>query len=169
MNAGFDVFVSGSEASETAEKFMREEMKPRIGPGHEDLKAKLIPTWSPGCRRLTPGDGYLEAPVKPNVTIVHEEIEKIVPEGLVDAKGTLHKVDILVCATGFNLAFAPRWEVKGTNGVKMADEFNPEPQVYLAMAVPKFPNFFFVNGVRGCWANGSGKRFNLWLVDCMAD
>lgn len=34
-------------------------------------------------------------------------------------------------------------------GVTMKDEFNPEPQVYLAVTVPKFPNYFVVNGVRG--------------------
>lgn len=42
------------------------------------------------------------------------------------------------------------------NGVKMSDEFNPEPNVYLATTVPKFPNYFVINGVRGCWANGTG-------------
>lgn len=157
VNGLFELYLSGSETSKQMEKAMREEMKRRIGPGHDELEEKLIPAWSPGCRRITPGDGYLEALVQPNVTTVHEEIEKIVPEGLVDAKGVVHEVDVLVCATGFNIAFAPRWEVTGVNGAKMSDEFNPEPQVYLAMAAPKFPNFWIVNGVRGCWANGTGS------------
>jgi hypothetical protein len=34
----------------------------------------------------------------------------------------------------------------GTNGVTMADEFKNEPQVYLATTVPKFPNYFVING-----------------------
>jgi hypothetical protein len=33
----------------------------------------------------------------------------------------------------------------------MAEEFKPEPKVYLAMTVPKFPNYFIVNGVRGLY------------------
>lgn len=37
----------------------------------------------------------------------------------------------------------------------MADEFDPEPQVYLATTVPKFPNYFIINGVRGNWAAGT--------------
>lgn len=41
------------------------------------------------------------------MTTVHKEIVKVVPEGVVDDAGQLHKVDILVCATGFNIAFAP--------------------------------------------------------------
>lgn len=45
--------------------------------------------------------------------------------------------------------------LKGVEGVSIADEFDPEPKVYLAMAVPKFPNYFVVNGVRGNWAAGT--------------
>lgn len=104
VNNLFDLYVSGSETSKSMETAMRAEMNRRIGPGHMDLKKKLIPEWSPGCRRITPGDGYLEALVQPNVTTVHEEIKEVVPKGLVDAKGELHEVDILVCATGFNIA-----------------------------------------------------------------
>ena len=155
VNSLFDMFISGSDVSKGAKEMMQAEMNRRIGPGHDELKKRLIPTWSPGCRRITPGDGYLEALVKPNVTTVHEEIEKVVPEGLIDGAGTLHKVDILACATGFNIAFTPPFEVTGTNGARMADEFDPDPQVYLAMAVPKFPNYFIINGVRGNWANGT--------------
>ena len=139
VNSQFDMFISGSDVSKAADEMMRAEMNRRIGPGHEELKQKLIPKWSPGCRRITPGDGYLEALVKPNVTTVHEEIQKIVPEGLLDTLGKLHKVDIIACATGFNIAFAPPFEVIGTNGVSMKEEFEPEPNVYLALAVPKFP------------------------------
>lgn len=155
VNALFDMFIRGSDVSKAAQATMKEEMERRIGPGHEELKQRLIPSWPPGCRRITPGDGYLEALVQPNVTPVHEELVQVVPEGVIDASGKLHKLDILVCATGFNLAFAPRFEVRGVNGVTMADEFCPEPNVYLAVTVPKFPNYFVINGVRGNWASGT--------------
>lgn len=77
-------------------------------------------------RRITLGDGYLGALVKPSklgtvkadtndlnadtltdVTRVHDEIAKVVPKGVIDASGKLHEVDILICATSFNIAFAP--------------------------------------------------------------
>ncbi|ORY17468.1 hypothetical protein BCR34DRAFT_621904 [Clohesyomyces aquaticus] len=165
VNAVFDMFIRGSEISQAAEVTMREEMERRIGPGHEELKERLIPSWPPGCRRITPGDGYLEALVQPNVTTVHNELAKVVPEGVVDDSGKLHKTDILVCATGFNLAFAPPFEVHGVNGVTMADEFNPEPNVYLALTVPKFPNYFVINGVRGNWASGTALPSHEVQVD----
>jgi len=103
--------------------------------------------------------------VKPNVTTVHDEILRVVDKGVVDQTGKLHEVDILVCATGFNLAFAPPFEVIGAGGVSMADEFEPEPRVYLSVAVPKFPNFFVVNGVRGNWAAGSALPAHEVCVD----
>lgn len=155
VNNLFDMFIADSDTSRQTQEQLRTEMERRIGAGHDELKKRLIPSWPPGCRRITPGDGYLEALVQPNVTTCHEEIVKIVPEGLVDGSGELHEVDIIACATGFNLAFAPPFEVRGVDGVSMRDEFDPEPQVYLSMAVPKFPNYFVVNGVRGNWAAGT--------------
>lgn len=43
------MFIRGSETSKAAEASMRAEMLARIGPGHEELKEKLIPSWPPGC------------------------------------------------------------------------------------------------------------------------
>lgn len=91
FNSMGEIFIRGHEVSKNAEKHMRAEMERRIGPGHVELKQRLIPTWAVGCkypqqqclfhldfaanrvplttftgRRLTPGDGYLEALVQPS-------------------------------------------------------------------------------------------------------
>ena len=52
-------------------------------------------------------DVLLVAKYFADVTTCHKEIAKIVPGGVIDESGVLHEIDILVCATGFNLAFAP--------------------------------------------------------------
>ena len=161
----FDVFIAGSKASQDAQKFMREEMYRRIGPGHEKLKESLIPSWAPGCRRMTPGDGYLEALVKNNVITIHEGISKVVDTGLVDSSGRLYEADIIVCATGFDVSHKPSFTVLGVDGVDMRQEFEPEPYVYLSMAVPKFPNYFTINGVRGSWASGTALNSQEACVD----
>ena len=49
----FSVFLRGSELNIAAKKGMAEMIHGRIGPGHEDLKEKFVPKWSPGCRRMT--------------------------------------------------------------------------------------------------------------------
>ena len=52
LQKGFPVFLRGSELNIRAKKDMAETFRARIGPGHEDLKEKFIPKWSPGCQRM---------------------------------------------------------------------------------------------------------------------
>lgn len=49
VNSVFSVFIKDSTYSKHAEESMKAEMLRRIGPGHDDLKEKLIPVWPPGC------------------------------------------------------------------------------------------------------------------------
>jgi hypothetical protein len=70
FNILVDMFIMGSPTQLAMHQVMVDQMKGRIGPGHEELKAKLIPNWAPGCRRITPGDAYLETLVRPNVECV---------------------------------------------------------------------------------------------------
>lgn len=103
-------------------------MNRRMGPGHEELKAHIIPTWSPGCRRISPADGYLEALVQPNVEPVYEDITHITKEGLATADGKVHKVDILVCATGFQAAFKPVFRVVNGEGKSITEDWVDGPK-----------------------------------------
>jgi cation diffusion facilitator CzcD-associated flavoprotein CzcO len=147
----FRMFLRGSEMNVMAKKFLQDDMARKLG-DREDLKARFIPEWSPGCRRLTPGEGYLEALVKENVTCVFEDIEQITPQGIVTNDGKHHKVDILVCATGFYIAYLPHFRITGLNGQLMQDQ--AAPNVYASVAAPGFPNYFVVNGPRGNWGQG---------------
>jgi len=60
VNNLFEMFIRDSDTNKAAEKLMRAEMHRRIGPGHEDLKEKLIPTWPPGCE-ISRGKHKLQA------------------------------------------------------------------------------------------------------------
>lgn len=51
----FPLFLRRTPLKLYAKKAMSQRMLNIIGPGHEELKANIIPTWSPGCRRLTIG------------------------------------------------------------------------------------------------------------------
>lgn len=125
-------------------KLITEEMNRRIGPGHEKLKEFIIPNWAPGCRRISPGDGYLEALVKPNVNPVYGGIQKIVPEGIVTEDGELHKMDILVCATGFNVAFRPAFKLINGTGDTLVEDWGDSVNLYLGVSAPRFPNYYTI-------------------------
>ena len=120
------------------------EMNRRIGPGNEKLKEFIIPKWSPGCRRISPGDGYLEALVKDNVQPVFGGIKRVVPEGIETEDGAVHKMDILVCATGFQVAFRPAFKVINDEGVSINDDWGKGVNLYLGLSAPRFPNYYTI-------------------------
>lgn len=104
------------------------------------------PTFGVGCRRLTPGPGYLEALVQDNVDFIPDKIEAITPTGIQLEGGKVVELDALVCATGFNTSSVPPFPLLGKNGVTLKEKFSPYPKTYLTVAVDDFPNFFIMLG-----------------------
>ena len=105
------------------------------------LTKKLIPDFAMGCRRLGPGEGFLEALTAENVTIADSDIESFTEKGVKCKDGTEYEVDIIICATGFDVSFRPYFPVIGKGGKSLAEEWTPTPEAYLAMAARGFPNF----------------------------
>jgi len=104
---------------------------------------------------LTPGDGYLEALIQPNVEPVYTDITSINKSGLTTEDGQRYEVDVIICATGFDMAWAPHFNLKGTNGIDIHDAWKDVPNCYLGLGAPGFPNYFVMNGPRGNLCNGT--------------
>ncbi|KAF2169441.1 hypothetical protein M409DRAFT_20660 [Zasmidium cellare ATCC 36951] len=154
---GWNMFIRGSELNVMFKEFTQNQMKTRLGE-RDDLKELMIPTWSPGCRRLTPGEGYLEALGKENVEVVWGEIEK----------SQEIEVDILACATGFDVQYLPHFKITGLGGQIMQDQ--TAPNVYASITSPGFPNYFVIGGPRGNWAQGtvfpSHETQMVYVIQC---
>ncbi|PNH31320.1 hypothetical protein VD0002_g6237 [Verticillium dahliae] len=146
--------LRGSEEQAIAlEKFtnhMKEQLK-----GRPDLYEAIIPTFAPGCRRLTPGPGYLEALKEKNVTFTNTPIQQLTSTGLKLQTGEQVDLDAIVCATGFDVQAAPSFPVTGRNGVTLQERWSPHPETYLAIAVDGFPNFFLIGGPNSGLGSGS--------------
>lgn len=112
------MYTKGSDLQTTFRDAITKEMIRRMGPGNEKLKDFIIPKWSVGCRRVSPADGYLEALVSDNVTPVFGDIGRVTERGVVVA-GQEHKVEILVCATGFQPAFKPAFKASTVDGAHL--------------------------------------------------
>ncbi|KJR80508.1 cyclohexanone monooxygenase [Sporothrix schenckii 1099-18] len=155
MNARFPSFYKSSEAQKQGQAFVGAAMRKKLA-GRPDLVDKLVPPFELGCRRVTPGDGYLEALVAPNSTVVTAGIQRVTQKGVVDNEGTLHEVDVLICATGYDTTFVPRIPIVGLDGVNLQDKWRAEgAAAYLSVAVPGFPNYFVVLGPNSPISNGS--------------
>ncbi|KAF5854531.1 hypothetical protein GGP41_007336 [Bipolaris sorokiniana] len=117
-NSMFAIFHRGSEQQQNMRQYMESLMRQRLE--NPELEKVLIPEWSVGCRRLTPGTDYLESLRDDNVQTVFGEITEITPTGIVcsDGKGD-YPVNVLICATGFNTTLKPRFPVQGARGCKL--------------------------------------------------
>ncbi|KAL9073419.1 MAG: hypothetical protein Q9157_004753 [Trypethelium eluteriae] len=155
MNRTFGTFMKGSEKQKGALEEFAKMMKSRLG-GNEELSELLTPKWGVGCRRLTPGQNFLESLIKENVTVVKDEIERIEEKSLVTADGKLHEVDAIVCATGFDTTYKPRFKLVGRQQAPLSELWadTNDIEAYLAVAIPDFPNYF-----RG---RAEGKVIGIW-------
>lgn len=96
INFTIDLFKMGSDMQRDVQEQMTKQMKARIGDGQPELTEKLIPKWPPGCRRLTPGDRYLESLVEKNVEPIFGSIERVDETTIHMTDGTEHELDVLV-------------------------------------------------------------------------
>lgn len=110
--------------------------------GNKELMDAMIPKFPVGCRRLTPGVGYLESLGKENVRVVTQGITKITEKSFELTSGEVVEVDAIICATGFDVSFCPRFPIIGRKG-NLQDTWTKElPSAYMSCAVTNVPNYF---------------------------
>jgi cation diffusion facilitator CzcD-associated flavoprotein CzcO len=149
-----DTTIIGTPEQIVARKEFLENMKRRLSKRPELLDG-LVPSFPPASRRLTPGPGYLEALTDVKVDIISSNIAKVDANGIITADGTHHPTDVIVCATGFDTTFTPRFPVIGRGGVPLADRWKKTPETYLSMMVDGFPNYFISLGPNAALGEGN--------------
>lgn len=111
------------------------------------LRAKLTPNYKFGCKRVVMNETFYPAIQKPNAHLITEGIDHIEKEGVVTKDGKLHKLDVLILATGFDpAAFMRPMEFRGRNGLSIDDAWEKKIQAYRSLLIPEFPNFFLMLG-----------------------
>lgn len=81
-----------------------------------------------------------------NVDVHFTHVERVTEDGVVGGDGAERKVDAIVCATGFDVTYRPRFPVVGKNGVDLKEKWKDTPEAYLGLGVPDFPNFVMFIG-----------------------
>jgi cyclohexanone monooxygenase len=115
--------------------------------GRQDLMANSVPTFPMEGRRTVLSDTYLATLCRPNVRLVPHAVTDLAPEGVVDATGKKHQVDIVVLATGYRTEeYLSTYQVTGPDGLDLHEHWAGEPEAFLGMMVPNFPNFFIMMG-----------------------
>jgi cation diffusion facilitator CzcD-associated flavoprotein CzcO len=84
----------------------------------------------------------LQSIKQPNVKLVKASVTSLTEKGCVDEFGREYDADIIICATGFDMSFRPRFSVIGQDGRDLRDIWNTtNPECYLGLAVSGMPNF----------------------------
>jgi len=115
--------------------------------GDAALREKLRPPYPLGCKRIIYSNDYYRALSRPNVELVTEGIARVVPHGIVTEDGREHAIDVLVCATGFDVEHSlNHLDIRGRGGQRLADAWQGGPQAHLGLTVAGFPNFWLMLG-----------------------
>ncbi|KAG6017872.1 hypothetical protein E4U54_001787 [Claviceps lovelessii] len=154
----FDAFFRGSSDNSELRASFTKVMAQRLA-SKPELLEHLLPDFSPNCRRLTPGPGYLEAISQDNVDYIRSKIRRFTETGIETEDGTHRAVDAVICATGSRQDLIPSFPIvahgKSLNDLWGADGHHGFPYTYLGVAAPGFPNFLFLHGPHGTGPSGT--------------
>ncbi|MEU5881538.1 NAD(P)/FAD-dependent oxidoreductase [Spirillospora sp. NPDC047279] len=112
-----------------------------------DLRRRLTPPDEPMCKRLIASGGFYDAVQRDDVELVTDTISHVEPRGIVTADGRLHEADVLVLATGFDAhAYVRPMGLVAPDGRTLEEAWRDGPRAYRTVALPGFPNLFFLMG-----------------------
>ncbi|KAF2483098.1 FAD/NAD-P-binding domain-containing protein [Neohortaea acidophila] len=155
MVSGFARYHRNTPESKAAHDFASKDMKTRLASAPKLIDTLIPRTFPVGCKRPTPGNGYLEALVQDNVTVFTDSgLEKITEKGVLGPDGKEHELDAILLATGFDTSWVPRFPIIA-HGTNLQDVYKERPVGYLGVAAPGMPNYFSVYGPYGPLASGS--------------
>jgi cation diffusion facilitator CzcD-associated flavoprotein CzcO len=115
-----------------------------------ELRAKVTPTYTPGCKRLLQSNDYYPALQRPNVTVETDKILEFTEGGVLTADGVEHRADVIIYGTGFRVTDNPTTEhIIGKGGQSLSAYWASTEtgmSAYCGTTIPGFPNFFMLAG-----------------------
>jgi len=175
FRAAFRDLVTDKAANDTAAEFIRSKIREIVK--DPETAAKLSDFDHPYAAKRPPIDtDYFETFNRDNVTLVDvraEPIERITPTGIRTREAD-YPLDIIVFATGFDgmTGSLLRMDIRGRDGLPLAEAWKAGPQNYLGMQVAGFPNLFMVTGPGSpsvlCNMPVAIEQHVEWITDCIA-
>jgi len=157
-------------------EFVREKMRERLrDPRLCDL---LIPSdYGFGTHRVPLEQNFLEAFHRPNVEIVsvrNNPIARVTPEGIQTEDGTIHRLDIIILATGFDAGTGALTgiDIQGRDGRSLKDEWSRDIRTTMGLQVHGYPNLFTTDvplapSAALCNMTTCLQQQVEWITDCI--
>ncbi|MEU6037908.1 NAD(P)/FAD-dependent oxidoreductase [Actinomadura sp. NPDC047616] len=152
IQAAYRDITRDPAANDRAAEFVRSKIREIVR--DPEVAERLTPRGYPfGSKRLVLEIGYYETFNRDDVRLVdlrETPIERVEPEGVRTggARPELHRLDVLVFATGFDALTGAvlKVDIRGRGGRSLRDKWSAGPRTYLGLATHGFPNLFFMAG-----------------------
>jgi acetone monooxygenase (methyl acetate-forming) len=174
--ASFGEMFFDEKVSEEISEFVREKMRARLK--DPKLCELLIPTdYGFGTHRVPLESNYLEVYQRPNVEIVsvkNNPVECVTPEGIKTADGTVHELDIIILATGFDAGTGAltRMDIRGRGGRSLKEDWGRDIRTTMGLQVHGYPNLFttavpLAPSAALCNMTTCLQQQTEWISDCI--
>ena len=175
FRATFRDLVIDKAANDTAAVFIRGKIREIVK--DPATAAKLSDFDHPYAAKRPPIDtDYFETFNRDNVALVDvraEPIDRIILQGI-RTRHAEYPLDIIVFATGFDgmTGSLLRMDIRGRDGLSLAEVWGAGPRNYLGLQVAGFPNLFSVTGPGSpsvlCNMPVAIEQHVEWITDCIA-
>jgi cation diffusion facilitator CzcD-associated flavoprotein CzcO len=126
------------------------------------LRAKLTPDYTLGCKRILVSDDYYPALTRPNVELITDGVAEVRSRSVITTAGAEIPVDTIIFGTGFHVTdFPVATRVRGRAGRTLAEQWTSSMQAYLGLSVAGFPNFFLMIGPN----TGLGHNSMVFMIE----
>ena len=135
--------------------FMRRQLR-----GHPELRERVWPDYTFGCKRVLFSSLFLPTLTRENVDLVTEPIARLRPEGVETADGRVHEADCVIYGTGFRTTdFMFPMAITGAGGRRLEEAWSAGAHAHLGITVPGFPSMFVMYGPNTNTSGGSIIRY----------
>ena len=121
-----------------------------------EVRRKVWPDYTWGCKRILFSSWFLPALQRPNVEVVTEPVARLTDAGIATMDGVERDLDCIIYGTGFRTTdFMFPMEITGAEGRSLRTAWADGPHAHLGIAVPGFPSLFFMYGPNTNTSGGS--------------
>jgi cation diffusion facilitator CzcD-associated flavoprotein CzcO len=130
------------------------------------LRARLLPSYTMGCKRVLLSSDYYPAVAQPNVELVTASLTEVRARAVVDEAGVARETDAIIFATGFSPTEPPLAPcIAGRGGRTLAEAWAGRPRAHLGTTVAGFPNLFLLLGPN----TGVGHTSVVYMMEAQMD
>ena len=131
-----------------------------------ELRAKLIPDYMPGCKRLLVSNDWYPALQRPNVELLTEAVSRLEGGRVIGAAGSEREADVVIFATGFAATdFLAPMKLYGRGGEELSKSWKDGAATHLGISVAGVPNLFLLVGPN----TGLGHNSIVFMIEAQVN